>query len=116
MREIIFRAWDKLGFDGMVENVQFRREERTFDQYPNTDEGRYILMQFTGLKDENGKKGFFDDIIQDEGDRYIVQWDDDEGVAYLKAILESSIDFSIQAITYRKIIGNKWENPELLNG
>ncbi len=84
--------------------------------------GRWIEVlpetvgEFTGLQDKNGKDGYFDDIIEDKGDRYVVEWDPDEGVAYLKSCLESSIDMIIAAITGRIIIGNKWENPDLLEG
>ena len=70
--------------------------------------------QFTGLKDKNGKDGYFGDIVQDEGDRYIVEWDSDEGVAYLEACLDSSMNLSLVAIKESEIIDNVHENSELL--
>ena len=55
MREIKFRAWDKL---------TQRMIYRVFNTRNDED---YILMQYTGLKDKNGKEIYEGDIIK-QGD------------------------------------------------
>lgn len=73
MREIKFRAWDKL--DGkmyhVVEVIDFRdgvdmRDDKgkgCFRMFENVD-----LMQYTGLKDKNGDKDIYEcDIISKDG-------------------------------------------------
>lgn len=109
MRSIKFRAWDKVGKKMYYDVTPYSAASNTILK----DGG--ILMQFTGLEDKNGKEGYFGDIVEDEGDRYIVDWDEDCGVAYLNSCLLSSIDLEIEAIKNREIIGNIHENPEILN-
>ena len=117
MREIKFRAWDKLGLSGgMIYDVQFRREEQTFDQYINTDEGRYILMQYTGLKDKNGKEIYEGDILQRTKPEwlFVVKWVDFRARFILDGIgtvLRQDISFSEVC----EIIGNIHQHPELLD-
>ena len=66
MREIKFRAWDKV-LRVMV--YDFRMSSKGKAIIPDTDFGNdnilenLILLQFTGLKDKNGKEIFEGDII-----------------------------------------------------
>ena len=80
------------------------------------DETKAILMQFTGLKDKNGKEIF-------EGD--IVDWSTkDKKLIYEITFCNGSFGldltnrsgFELHNINYfeLEIIGNKFENPELL--
>ena len=72
MREIKFRAWDNLE-NRMYENVQF-------GIYQDPDEiisfgdilslARFEIMQYTGLKDENGKEIYEGDVVKAEHDNY----------------------------------------------
>ena len=86
------------------------------------------LMQFTGLKDKNGKEIYegdvvkyeiLDDVFKHHGDTRIreVKWDERAGHYFLLGPLPGDhnpyrelYDFNSRA----EIIGNIYENPELL--
>ena len=125
-REIKFRVWD-VGNKEMLE-VQELDFESTFyggriairpDQYNDYfDTEDMILMQYTGLKDKNGKEIYEGDIVK------IKDRDEDIG----KVIYEHN-GFSIDVTNMNKnygrvsfvnnfmeVIGNIYDNPELLGG
>ncbi len=75
MREILFRAWDKVSkkyreFDGMHDTMTINKDGKV--DYYNLQNGsgfdEYILEQFTGLTDKNGFTKIFEgDIIRLDG-------------------------------------------------
>jgi len=108
MRDIRFRAWHK------KEKKMF--EVSTLDWNVNGlyvdgfGEGNVALMQSTGLKDKQGKELFEGDLIRYEGKVLEVVW---EAGRYMGKSKEGGLS-SIRYGGGRKLIGNKYENPDLL--
>lgn len=136
MREIKFRAWDK------TNKVMLTNKDLWIHIYPQEDiketsvanlpdyhigeqpndisyDPRTDLevMQFTGLKDKNGKEIYESDILEDEeGDRFLVRYTSsarfvadlygEKGFVYDEFALDDG---------HWMIIGNEYEHPDLLN-
>ena len=84
--------------------------------HPSHGEEDVILMQYTGLKDKNGKEIYEGDIIKSiaNGYRYVVVFRN--GIFRMKSI-GSYMDIATVGFTKHEpfvIIGNIFENPELL--
>jgi len=137
-REIKFRAWNEednrwaSGLDFKREglfinyNISDNGEFELQADYPMRGYGRFILMQYTGLKDKNDKEIYEGDIV-----KVPAGWGD--GLLYNSFIGEIQYDapnfYVNQGININKtgkwsnqeykweeieIIGNIYENPELL--
>ena len=102
MREIKFRAWDKKGQMGMINNPILNVV---------LEDKRYIIMQFTGLKDKNGKEIFEGDILIDKYNQ-IWKIEFDRG-CFIGFGGEREL-FHIFAMDEPKVIGNIYENLELM--
>ncbi len=106
MREIKFRAWDK-SRNVMVNDVSTGTITiwNSFDNV-SSEAKDCDFMQYTGLKDKNGKEIY-------EGD--IVQFRDEGKKEYSSNIQEVTMHTGCYwSITDWTIIGNIYENPELL--
>jgi uncharacterized phage protein (TIGR01671 family) len=145
MREIKFRAWDetkkamhndfqfiKSGEEGN-DWIVFTSDKQTLQTKPHPLENPFFqqqlkIMQYTGLKDKNGKKIYEGDIISvvDIGDipsensrHQVVYCGEDDYPAF---DLKPHIDCDSNGLSYLKaggdeemiILGNIYENPELL--
>jgi uncharacterized phage protein (TIGR01671 family) len=133
MREIKFRAWDTV-INQMIYNVFPRNSHGdvvSFD-YDVNPHGTLIfvkLMQFTGLHDKNGKEIYEGDILatSNDGKDGCDIWDI-KTFGYTKVIWDiassrfrgtkwtwgvGEID-SVYDLNYVEVIGNIYENPELL--
>lgn len=126
MREIKFRAWEPKWHDGARCMI-----------YPSDDFGCYLepaglngtidvllkegyaLMQYTGLKDKNGREIYEGDIIkyvEDLGDKIYqgtVEWNEYFCGFIPFADYDSDCGVFID-IGSVKVIGNIYENPELI--
>ena len=109
MRIIKFRTWDNVDYM----SKPFDLKDIQFNAIQFTDNVK--IMQFTGLYDVNGKEIYEGDIIKH---RYFsikgiaeVRWSDEE--ACFLAIEPNGARVILRPNS--EIIGNIWENPELLN-
>lgn len=112
MRKIKFRAWDK-NAEMLIEWEDLKDNQTPsylFDKY-----SRFDVMQFTGLKDKNGKEIYEGDVVWRDLNRfpYVVEWNsgnERDGRAKRHGFWPMCQDITDH--TY-EIIGNIYENPEL---
>jgi len=119
MREIEFRAWDKRTKQMfLVREMFWLVGGLQVDDGATTQRGfapkDFDIMQYTGLKDKNGKEGYHKDIAKGYG-YWTIEWDDNEGGFYLKSLLGFD-RLPARKLKEMVIIGNGYENPELLEG
>lgn len=118
-KEIKFRAWDKKQ-NRMTEPRDLHSLLIGVGRW-----GEYIedfdIMQFTGLKDKNGKESYDGDIVKDSrGDIYKIEYGYIAVLAKSKMAafgLVSVADYYPSVLSDGQdieIIGNIYENPELL--
>ena len=129
MREIKFRAWDKKHKE-FVQWSDISRTNILVAIISNIKRGisNCELMQYIGLKDKNLVEIYDGDIIKDSSGRImIVEWDNRIGTArYIFRVINTighiktgRLVNTHEWITSNEndieIIGNIYENPELLN-
>jgi hypothetical protein len=119
VREIKYRAWEKsLKQMIPVDNIDFeKRMINTESAWRMFDEIQ--LMQYTGIKDKNDKEIYEGDVIHCDGylNLYAV-WDEENArFAFLCTDWVVTQGQPIRPhISSYYIIGNIYENPELIGG
>lgn len=120
MREILFRAKREATNEWVY--GYFVKEYDDFQIYVNskiiTKSGHeYVredtLGQFTGLTDKNGVKVFEGDIVEYEGTRYSINYL--PHYARFSAVKPNTV-FCVFAYQRGEVIGNIYDNPELIGG
>lgn len=125
MRIIKFRAWNaqsKFMYspdDNNSEMFMYLDGLLCYDGNPVKDD-KWILMQFTGLLDKNGKEIYEGDIVQIP-DRYttmtlVVKY---KGACFffckhVSDCFDKPITYATECPAYREVIGNIYENLQLL--
>ncbi|WP_415341517.1 YopX family protein [Clostridium perfringens] len=126
-RDIKFRAWDRYK-ERMGEIDKFHLKDKECSLI--LDNGDKIIhfyydeidiMQYTGLKDKNGKEIYEGDILERHGywpirieyDKGCLMVRDLDEVRYNNLILNVPI-CNFESINDWKVIGNIYENPEVL--
>ena len=110
MRDIRFRAWDKLD-KKFVKYITMTVEGLLGVSRPES----YELMQYTGLKDKNGKEIYESDIVKVFNGVCKVIYSNDICCYEGKSILGSRALYGYaQEKEGIEVIGNIYENPELL--
>lgn len=122
-REIQFRVWNVKDHWFFTDpNYPNLRQDGTLDvAFGAYDE--FIIQQYTGLKDKNGKKIFEGDIfVLDEGygGPYVVCFDSQARFGLMTPVDFKSggydcFDDLFRWYKFGRIVGNIFENPELLN-
>ena len=109
-REIKFRAWfdNKMFYEGWNEDF-FVTKELIF-RYEKD------IMQFTGLKDKNGKEIYEGDIMSNGYDTFNIEFFDAKFHAtFMPESKEDKVKQGYDYFNTMEVIGNIYENPELLN-
>ena len=130
MREIKFRAWDKkwkrmlvvseLEFNNVSGKLQgILTNDPNLQGYGGagvsifTDLDQVDLMQYTGLKDKNGVEIYEGDIVRLSLGwitvKAEVKYSGSQFIVDIDSVMSRSLDAYLV-----KIIGNKFQNPELL--
>ena len=129
MRPIRFRVWDKKRMNMQLPEIYgfniTSEGELFFGNYPDgtprtESHSKYVIMQYTGLKDKNGADDYHKDICEyydDSGTKQIgiVEWRG--GAWWLQAIGgddEGNQDVML-AYADHEIIGNIYEHKELIS-
>lgn len=137
MREIKFRVWDEFRKEmagpegcavtvrnGVIEHVSHRTTCGAFSEEWGSSErplnqDRYKIMQFTGLHDKNGREIYEGDIVEIPGwelKRWLVDYSDEAAAFYFRHKIEQPYDIcpSLRYVGRGEVIGNIYENPELI--
>tara|TARA_R110000822_G_scaffold6177_4_gene26118 strand:- start:554 stop:955 length:402 start_codon:yes stop_codon:yes gene_type:complete len=131
MKEIKFRAWDKVNqtMSNVNDIVGLDRDDDSEFKYIYTDDyGKDVkdwknieLMQYTGLKDKNGKEIYEGDIIalygfkqkeEKEIEKDVVRWNEEEASFWVGCAKSYDQD-NPKILTNILIVGNIYETPEL---
>ena len=118
-KEIKFRAWDRkkkeMTYKPRVDDLKIDGTAwLDVNEALKFEERDYVLMQYTGLKDKNGKEIYEGDFVLVNGKKYRVDW---IGAGFwFVDVFENTPDVEPHRNQEIEVIGNIYEHPELLEG
>jgi uncharacterized phage protein (TIGR01671 family) len=129
-RQLKFRVWDKLA-ERMIYPHNDNQQHFIIDlngRFHNLQNGSggddYVIQQYTGLTDKNGKEIYEGDIVQynqnssyDNMD-FIAKWSDDKlGFIFQSNSGEQLVNQTphLNRFKHLEVVGNIFEHSELLN-
>lgn len=126
MRDIKFRAWDKnrnimfkvISLD-MDDSQRYPRRVEDGEPLRFIEADNCILMQYTGLKDDNEKDIYEGDIViptvlGEKQGKWVVSYSEERARYIIRDIANKDIEEDIDNFCSYQVIGNIYENPELL--
>ena len=105
MREIKFRMWD--GYRMTASGIMFNTSTSELFSV-----GNMPIMEYTGLKDKNGEEIYEGDILQTSYGTYEIAIDWYHGIRTTWGQDTMCLAYALEG----KVIGNIYENAELLDG
>lgn len=130
-RELTFRVWHEkkeymydnvaIGLMGKILYLRGSPKKKGADWYVSEDvEEGIVTMQFIGVKDDKNRKVFEGDIVKVGAQEKLAQvvWNEDFLRFELDFVEEKKVvDFADKrSIRQLQVIGNVYENPELVGG
>ena len=125
--QIKFRAWDNneewmvddmlLSFDGEILTDDVQPHDTPYKEIELADEGRYELMQYTGMKDVKGVEIYEGDILFHplQGRRRVYYPYSERVASYGLRDIDSGFGSTLQdSHAVWEVIGNIYENKDLL--
>ena len=120
MREIKFRAWDRKNKKWInIQGFNFQNYWIIVWHWVNGKQYFYMpqdvdLLQYTGLKDKNGKEIYEGDILRCNNLYFEVYYDTEMAMFNLKRQEHKITSFLLSATHLYDVAGNIYENPELI--
>ncbi len=119
--ELRFKVWNKAKKKMYRSgSLSFSSERHSFVVFADKEIGNYKdgdieILQYTGQKDKNNNDIFQRDIVEIEGSKYVIVWDNNRG-GWAMTDVERKIvmkPFGRSEANNSEIVGNEFETPEL---